>query len=73
MDRLGDESLDLLFCEARTQNAWLAKPVADDLLRRLYDLAKWGPTSATGCTRTRAIGSPMALPAWRHAAQPRHR
>ena len=43
---LNDAALDQLFREARTHNAWLPKPVGDDLLRRLYDLAKWGPTSA---------------------------
>lgn len=25
---------------------WLSKDVSDDLLRAIYDLAKWGPTSA---------------------------
>lgn len=43
---LGDESLDLLFRSARTHNGWLDKPVGDDVLRELYGLAKWGPTSA---------------------------
>ena len=43
---LSDEALDQLFREARTHNAWLDKPVTDDLLRRLYDLMKWPPTSA---------------------------
>jgi 3-hydroxypropanoate dehydrogenase len=45
---LPDEALDQLFREARTHTAWLDRPVAEDLLRRLYDLAKWGPTSANG-------------------------
>src|SRR5207244_11586038 len=43
---LSDEALDQLFREARTHNAWLDKPVTDDMLRQLYDLMKWGPTSA---------------------------
>jgi 3-hydroxypropanoate dehydrogenase len=34
-----------LLTEARSQNAWLARPVSDELLHELYDLAKWGPTS----------------------------
>ncbi|MEN8503548.1 MULTISPECIES: malonic semialdehyde reductase [Paraburkholderia] len=34
-----------LLTEARSQNAWLARPVGDELLRELYELAKWGPTS----------------------------
>jgi 3-hydroxypropanoate dehydrogenase len=43
---LSPEALDILFREARTHNAWLPKPVDDELLRRAYDLAKLGPTSA---------------------------
>src|SRR2546427_3799897 len=45
---LPDEALDQIFREARTHNAWLDKPVSDDMLRRLYDAMKWGPTSANG-------------------------
>ncbi len=44
--RIPDEALDILFRKARTHNVWLDKPVADDLLRQIYDLMKWGPTSA---------------------------
>ena len=40
------EALDILFREARTHSVWSDKPVSDDLLRQLYDLMKWGPTSA---------------------------
>jgi len=43
---LSQEGRDLLFREARTHSAWLDKPVSDDILRNLYDLLKWGPTSA---------------------------
>ena len=43
---LSDEALDQLFRKARTHNAWLDKPLSDDTLRELYDLVKWGPTSA---------------------------
>jgi 3-hydroxypropanoate dehydrogenase len=46
---LTDEALDVLFREARTHNVWLDKPVSDDRLRKLYDVLKWGPTSANGC------------------------
>ena len=35
-----------LFTEARTQNGYLAQPVPDERLRELFDLLKWGPTSA---------------------------
>jgi 3-hydroxypropanoate dehydrogenase len=43
---LDDEALDQLFRQARTHTGWLDKSVPDDTLRRLYDLLKWGPTSA---------------------------
>ena len=43
---LNDAALDQLFREARSHNGWLNKPVSDDTLRKLYDLTKWGPTSA---------------------------
>ena len=34
-----------LFTEARTRNAWSDRPVSEDLLRRLYDLTRFGPTA----------------------------
>ena len=43
---LSDTALDQLFREARTFNAWLPKDVSDEQLHQLYDLAKFGPTSA---------------------------
>jgi 3-hydroxypropanoate dehydrogenase len=46
---LNDDALDQIFRKARTHNAWLDQPVSDDTLRRLYDLMKWGPTSANSC------------------------
>src|SRR5881409_2566543 len=45
---LADAALDQLFRKARTHTAWLDKPVADETLKHLYDLMKWGPTSANG-------------------------
>jgi 3-hydroxypropanoate dehydrogenase len=39
-------SIQQLFTAARTHHAWLDKPVADGLLQEIYDLSKWGPTSA---------------------------
>ncbi|MFA6920396.1 MAG: malonic semialdehyde reductase [Gallionella sp.] len=44
--QLDDHSLDILFRNARTHNAWQDRPVGDDLLREVYDLMKWAPTSA---------------------------
>jgi 3-hydroxypropanoate dehydrogenase len=46
---LSDEGLDLIFRQARTHNVWRDEPVDDVLLRRVYDLAKMGPTSANMC------------------------
>jgi 3-hydroxypropanoate dehydrogenase len=43
---ISNESIAQLFTAARTHHSWLDKPVADGLLREIYDLAKWGPTSA---------------------------
>jgi 3-hydroxypropanoate dehydrogenase len=39
-------SIQQLFTAARTHHAWQEKDVADGILREIYDLAKWGPTSA---------------------------
>lgn len=46
---LSPDSLDVLFRNARTHSAWLDRPVSDNLIRQIYDLAKWGPTSANTC------------------------
>ena len=43
---VSDEALDILFRTARTQNKWLDKPVSPALLMAVYDLMRWGPTSA---------------------------
>ena len=43
---LSEAALDQLFRTARTYNAFLPKPVEEATLHRLYDLAKFGPTSA---------------------------
>ena len=43
---VSEAALDQLFREARTHNAWLPKPVPVELLRKIYELACFGPTSA---------------------------
>lgn len=44
---IDDAGLDLLFREARTHNKFVAEePISDDTLRQLYDILKFGPTSA---------------------------
>jgi nitroreductase len=39
-------STEQLFDNARTQNGFLPEPVPESQLRQLYDMMKWGPTSA---------------------------
>lgn len=51
---LSDDALDTIFRTARTHNAWTDKPVSDETLHRLYDLMKWGPTSAN-CSPSRIV------------------
>lgn len=48
-DHLKEDGLNIIFREARTYSAWLDRTVDDDLLHQLYDLMKWGPTSANCC------------------------
>jgi 3-hydroxypropanoate dehydrogenase len=47
--KVDDAAVDILFRNARTQNGWLPTPVSDALLRAIYDVMKWGPTSANCC------------------------
>ena len=44
--RLEPRELDQLFRTARTYNAWRDEPVPTALIHELYELLKWGPTSA---------------------------
>ncbi len=53
-DPVNAQSLDILFRKARTHNSWLNKPFSDDTLHQLYDLMKWGPTSAN-CSPARIL------------------
>ena len=46
MHAINDEALDLIFRSARTQNKWIDKPVSVAHLMAVYDLMRWGPTSA---------------------------
>jgi len=43
---ISEEALDQLFRKARTHSAWRAEPVAVEVLREIYELARLGPTSA---------------------------
>ncbi len=61
MTRIDDVSFDLILRDARTFSAWLDKPVDPELLRQIYDAAKWGPTSMNCCPlRITFISSPEA-------------
>ena len=46
---LDDAALDTLFREARSYNRWAPEPVPEKTLHALYELLKWGPTSANCC------------------------
>jgi len=43
---LPDETLDRLFRAGRSYNGYLDNPVSEDQLHALWELMKWGPTSA---------------------------
>ena len=51
---LDQSALDTLFLDARSMNAWQDKDVPDDLLLKLVDILKMGPTSAN-CSPARLI------------------
>jgi 3-hydroxypropanoate dehydrogenase len=43
---LNDAALDALFREARTHNGWVEETLPESVFRDIYDLMKFGPTSA---------------------------
>ncbi|MHA1598032.1 MAG: malonic semialdehyde reductase [Alphaproteobacteria bacterium] len=51
---VSEQTLDLLFRNARTQNGWTTKPVPDDVLTEIWNLTRMGPTSAN-CSPARII------------------
>ena len=51
---ISQQALDQLFREARTHSAWLPEPMPVDLLRKAYELARLGPTSAN-CSPARFV------------------
>lgn len=58
---INDEGLDILFRQARTHNKWTGEGVSEVMIRALYDLMKWGPTSANSCpARFLFVTSPEA-------------
>jgi nitroreductase len=58
---ISQEALGQLFVDARTYAGWQDKPVSDETLIRLYELVKWGPTSANSSpARIIFVTSPQA-------------
>lgn len=58
---LDPNTLNLLFNDARTHNKFHPHPVEDELLQKVYDLAKMGPTAANTCPmRVLFVKSPEA-------------
>lgn len=53
-ERLDDDSLDLIFRHARTHNVWKPTPVPEATLRAIWDVMKFGPTSAN-CSPLRIV------------------
>ena len=51
---LPHNTLDQLFLSARTHFKWLPKPVTDEQLHQIYDLARMAPTSAN-CSPARIV------------------
>src|SRR5712671_1226437 len=51
---IDDACIRSLFLDARTHRRWLDKPVDDQMLRRVYDLTRWPPTSAN-CQPARVV------------------
>ena len=46
IERLDKSALDLIFREARSHNWWTGRDVTDDQMRELWDVMKYGTTSA---------------------------
>lgn len=53
-DILSDSALDTLFRTARSYNSWADKPITEVQIQAIYDLMKWGATSAN-CSPARFI------------------
>ncbi|MBY0421156.1 MAG: malonic semialdehyde reductase [Parvularculaceae bacterium] len=51
---INDEAMDVIFRQARTRNGWQDRPVSTTLIQAVYDLMKWGPTSAN-CSPARFV------------------
>ncbi len=46
MEQISQDAMNQIFLEARTINEWSDKPVSDDVLKKIYEAARLGPTAA---------------------------
>ncbi|WP_411819314.1 malonic semialdehyde reductase [Hyphococcus formosus] len=51
---INDEALNIIFRDARTRNGWEDRKVTQTLMQAVYDLTKFGPTSAN-CSPARFV------------------
>lgn len=51
---ISDDALDAIFRRARTHRHWKAAPLGPAILMAIYDLMRWGPTSAN-CSPARLL------------------
>ncbi len=51
---LSQKTLDQLFVTARSHNGWKETPVPVEMLKKIWDITKWGPTSAN-CSPARIV------------------
>ncbi len=69
--RVDDRALNILFRDARSYANWLPRPVPDAMVRELYELLKWAPTSANAApARFAFLRSPEAKERLRPALAP---
>ena len=54
IDRLGPNEIKLILSGARSHYAWTDRPVLDETLRAIYDIARMGPTSMN-CSPARFV------------------
>jgi 3-hydroxypropanoate dehydrogenase len=70
-EALSPAALDQLFRAARTQNKWKDTPVSDETIHALYEVLKWGPTSANSSpARFLFLRSPEAKAKLKEALSP---
>lgn len=46
---LTDQGFDLIFRAARSANGWQDREIPDQLLQKIHDDMRWGPTAANSC------------------------